>query len=191
MPNRSSAMAHSHDNHDVEGFYDYLVEHAVPLNEVGKRKLKAYLRLSTAIRDSLIAPPSLLIEVRQFRGISSRRTSGMRPKSSISQTARETMQLVSSVYPNANVGLTGRRVVLYPSPTPLERKLVGPHLRLVGAPPKIAPRSSIAASQPGQPKTDGNEVERIPFPSGSLRYGSVEKAFWEIGQTQGSPGMST
>src|SRR3546814_2227225 len=49
------------------------------------------------------------------------------------QTVRETMQIVSAVYPNAHVDLSGRKVVLHPSPAPLERKLVGPHLRLLGA----------------------------------------------------------
>src|SRR3546814_1702075 len=31
------------------------------------------------------------------------------------QTVRETMQIVSAVYPNANVDLSGRKVVLHPS----------------------------------------------------------------------------
>src|SRR3546814_5290400 len=61
------------------------------------------------------------------------------------QTVRETMQIVSAVYPNANVDLSGRKVVLHPSHAPMERKLVGPHLRLVDSrPAKTAPRSSVS-----------------------------------------------
>src|SRR3546814_5032514 len=37
------------------------------------------------------------------------------------QTVRETMQIVSAVYPNANVDLSGRKVVLHPSHAPMER----------------------------------------------------------------------
>src|SRR3546814_8906404 len=60
------------------------------------------------------------------------------------QTVRETMQIVSAVYPNANVDLSGRKVVLHPSPAPMERKLVGPHLRLIGAAAdETALRSSV------------------------------------------------
>src|SRR3546814_18334284 len=93
----------------------------------------------------------------------------------------ETMQIVSAVYPNANVDLSGRKVVLHPSHAPMERKLVGPHLRLVDSrPAKTAPRSSVSKAA-AKAKLDSAEP-LLPFPSGSLTYGSREAAFREIGR---------
>src|SRR3546814_17191571 len=80
-------------------------------------------------------------------------------------TVRETMQIVSAVYPNANVDLSGRKVVLHPSHAPMERKLVGPHLRLVDSrPAKTAPRSSVSKAA-ATAKLDSAE-HLLPFTSG-------------------------
>ena len=104
------------------------------------------------------------------------------------QTVRETMQLVSAVYPNADVDFSGRKVVLRPSPAPLERKLVGPHLRLLGAPAhETAPRSSVGkvASTPVRAAKVAEPV--FPFPGGSLTYGEREAKFRAIGLEKGRP----
>jgi hypothetical protein len=107
------------------------------------------------------------------------------------QTVRETMQLVSAVYPNANVDMSGRKVVLYPSHAPLERKLVGPHLRLLGPPAaETAPRSSVPATAKIKTKGQGDGGESEPllaFPSGSLSFGAREEAFRKIGLDKGHP----
>ena len=42
------------------------------------------------------------------------------------QSVRNALQILSAVYPNADVDMFGRKVVLRSSPIPLERKLVGP-----------------------------------------------------------------
>lgn len=172
-----------------EIFYDHLVEHAVPLNEVAVRELKGtptaldlytYLayrlpRISSdkgqAISwDQLAKHLGNAADTKRFR-----------------QTVRETMQLVSSVYPNANVDVSGRKVVLHPSPAPLERKLVGTHLRLTHVGPSKAPRSSVHRVE----RRIAEHVEAAPdcmsFPAGSLRYGEVAKPFYELGKEKGAP----
>ena len=104
------------------------------------------------------------------------------------QTVRETMQLVSAVYPNADVDLSGRKVLLRPSPAPLERKLVGPHLRLVGsAKAETAPRSSVTKHEPPTPQLKKASPPLLPFPTGSLHYGEREAAFRMIGLDKGTP----
>lgn len=98
------------------------------------------------------------------------------------------MQLVSAVYPNADVDFAGRKVVLRPSPAPLERKLVGTHLRLVGAEPvETAPRSSVAKPARPSARTGKSGDPQFPFPSGSLAYGTREAKFRAIGLEKGSP----
>ncbi len=172
-----------------EIFYNHLVEHAVPLNEVAVRELKGvptaldlYTYLAyrlpriTSDRGQVISWDQLakhlgnLADTKRFR-----------------QTVRETMQLVSSVYPNANVDLSGRKVVLHPSPAPLERKLVGTHLRLVGHSPKKAPRSSVEADETREGRAVAPAVETFAFPTGSIRYGTIEAPFLEVGKTKGAP----
>lgn len=173
-----------------EGFFSHLVDHAVPLNEVAIRELKGtptaldlytYLayrlpringgRSQTISWDQLAKHLGNEADSKRFR-----------------QTVRETMQLVSAVYPNANVDVSGRKVVLSPSPAPMERKLVGPHLRLVGnAECQTAPRSSVTKSDLNVPAVAQLKDERLPFPSGSLSYGARAKAFQDIGLEKGKP----
>jgi hypothetical protein len=92
------------------------------------------------------------------------------------------------VYPNADVDFSGRKVVLRPSPAPLERKLVGPHLRVIGAPAlETAPRSSV----PKPARTPLRETMAteplLHFPGGSLTYGDRETKFRAIGLDKGKP----
>ncbi|WP_337847828.1 replication protein RepA [Sphingomonas sp.] len=173
-----------------EAFYSHLVDHAVPLNEVAIRELKGTptaLDLYTYLAYRLPrinADKAQTISWDQLAKHLGNEADSKRFR----QTVRETMQLVSAVYPNANVDVSGRKVVLHPSPAPLERKLVGPHLRLVGSTaPQTAPRSSV----PGPGKTLVAQVdskpELLPFPSGSLSYGDRETALRAIGLEKGKP----
>lgn len=173
-----------------EAFYSHLIDHAVPLNEVAIRELKGtptaldlytYLayrlpritgdRGQTISWDQLAKHLGNDADSKRFR-----------------QTVRETMQLVSAVYPNADVDLSGRKVLLRPSPAPLERKLVGPHLRLVGsAKSETAPRSSVPKHEPPTPHLKKVSPPLLPFPTGSLQYGEREAAFRTIGLEKGNP----
>lgn len=104
------------------------------------------------------------------------------------QTVRETMQIVSSVYPNAKVDVSGRKVILHPSPAPVERKLVGAHPRLVGhSPVKTAPTSSVGSHTVVPIKPASTAVALVAFPTGSLSYGDREKAYRSIGLDKGHP----
>lgn len=166
-----------------EIFYSHLVEHAVPLNEVAIRELKGTptaLDLYTylAYRLPRINSQQQTISWDQL----AKHLGNDADSKRFRQTVRETMQLVSAVYPNANVDLSGRKVVLRPSHAPMERRLVGPHLRLVDkATAKTAPRSSVSKSG------DSAAAELHPFPSGSLNYGTRENAFRDIGLEKGKP----
>lgn len=177
-----------------EAFYGHLIEHAVPLNEVAIRELKGTptaLDLYTYLAYRLPRITSDKGQTISWDQLA-RHLGNEADSKRFRQTVRETMQLVSAVYPNADVDLSGRKVVLNPSPAPLERKLVGPHLRLLGAPmPEKAPRSSVAvrdgeARKAG--KGDAKAVEPVlAFPVGSLGFGAREAAFQRIGVDKGHP----
>lgn len=177
-----------------EGFYSHLIEHAVPLNEVAIRELKGTptaLDLYTYLAYRL---PRIGVDKGQTISWDqlARHLGNDADSKRFRQTVRETMQLVSAVYPNANIDMSGRKVVLYPSPAPLERKLVGPHLRLLGAPAaKEAPRSSVPAKGSGKLRPDaGNAASDEPlldFPNGSMSFGAREAAFRKIGLDKGHP----
>lgn len=167
-----------------EAFYSHLVDHAVPLNEVAIRELKGTptaLDLYTYLAYRLPRINAAKAQTISWDQLA-KHLGNEADSKRFRQTVRETMQLVSAVYPNANVDVSGRKVVLHPSPAPLERKLVGTHLRLVGPQPsQTAPRSSVAKAEP-TPK-----VELVSFPSGSLTYGTRETAFRAIGLEKGKP----
>lgn len=171
-----------------EAFYSHLVDHAVPLNEVAIRELKGIptaLDLYTYLAYRL---PRITSEKGQIISWDqlAKHLGNEADSKRFRQTVRETMQIVSAVYPNANVDLSGRKVVLHPSHAPMERKLVGPHLRLVDSRPgKTAPRSSVSNAV-AKAKSDLAE-QLLPFPSGSLTYGSREATFRAIGLDKGSP----
>lgn len=173
-----------------EAFFSHLIEHAVPLNEVAIRELKGTptaLDLYTYLAYRLPRIASDKGQIISWDQLAKHLGNDADSKR-FRQTVRETMQLVSAVYPNANVDLSGRRVVLHPSPAPLERKLVGPHLRLVGASTsETAPRSSVKPRREVRsiPKNDGEPL--LAFPSGSLSYGTREAMFRQIGLSKGHP----
>ena len=174
-----------------EGFYGHLIEHAVPLNEVAIRELKGTptaLDLYTYLAYRLPRITSDKGQTISWDQLA-RHLGNEADSKRFRQTVRETMQLVSAVYPNADVDLSGRKVVLNPSPAPLERKLVGTHLRLLGASvSEKAPRSSVPAKD-GESKRAGAATEEtmLAFPSGSLSFGSRETAFRVIGVDKGHP----
>lgn len=173
-----------------EAFYSHLIEHAVPLNEIAIRELKGTptaLDLYTYLAYRLPRISSDKGQIISWDQLAKHLGNDADSKR-FRQTVRETMQLVSAVYPNANVDLSGRKVVLHPSPAPMERKLVGTHLRLVGtASSESAPRSSVRAS--GKPALPAPETSDplLPFPAGSLSYGDRENQFRAIGLSKGAP----
>lgn len=173
-----------------EAFYSHLIDHAVPLNEVAIRELKGTptaLDLYTYLAYRL---PRITNDKGQMISWDqlAKHLGNDADSKRFRQTVRETMQLVSAVYPNADVDFSGRKVVLRPSPAPLERKLVGTHLRLVGqAPTETAPRSSVPKlAQATAPEKKAVEP-LLPFPTGILNYGAREMAFRAIGLEKGKP----
>ncbi len=173
-----------------EVFYSHLVDHAVPLNEVAIRELKGTptaLDLYTYLAYRLPRIGSGKGQIISWDQLA-KHLGNEADSKRFRQTVRETMQIVSAVYPNANVDLSGRKVVLYPSHAPLERKLVGPHLQLVGsATSERAPRSSVKKPVQTATRIAAPKEPLVPFPTGSLSYGSREAAFREIAIHKGKP----
>jgi hypothetical protein len=172
-----------------EAFYSHLIDHAVPLNEVAIRELKTTptaLDLYTYLAYRL---PRITEEKGQVISWDqlAKHLGNAADNKRLRQTVRETMQLVSAVYPTANVDMSGRKVVLHPSPAPMERKLVGPHLRLVGASTEKAPRSSVIRKERVRKNPGEGAGPLLAFPEGSLSYGEREKAFRAIGLSKGHP----
>jgi hypothetical protein len=173
-----------------EAFYSHLLEHAVPLNENAIRELKGtptaldlYSYLAYRL-PRVTAEKGQAISWEQLAKHLGNNSDSKRFK----QTVRETMRIVSAVYPSANIDLSGRKVVLHPSPAPLERKLVGDHLRLVGAGQgKGAPRSSESARTLLPPVSNESREQLEAFPTGTLSYGTREAVFRDIGLTKGAP----
>lgn len=173
-----------------EAFYSHLIDHAVPLNEIAIRELKGTptaLDLYTYLAYRLPRIGSDKGQVISWDQLA-KHLGNEADSKRFRQTVRETMQIVSAVYPNANVDLSGRKVVLHPSPAPMERKLVGPHLRLIGAAsPETAPRSSVKLRRDGPAEAPKDVEQLFAFPSGSLSYGTREEAFRQIGLSKGKP----
>jgi hypothetical protein len=173
-----------------EAFYSHLIDHAVPLNEVAIRELKGTptaLDLYTYLAYRLPRIASDRGQIISWDQLA-KHLGNEADSKRFRQTVRETMQIVSAVYPNANVDLSGRKVILHPSAAPLERKLVGPHLRLVGAgSPETAPRSSVKSRREACALPTQDAEPLVAFPSGSLSYGTREAVFRQIGLTKGNP----
>lgn len=173
-----------------EVFYSHLIDHAVPLNEIAIRELKGIptaLDLYTYLAYRLPRIGSDKGQVISWDQLAKHLGNDADSKR-FRQTVRETMQIVSAVYPNANVDLSGRKVVLHPSPAPLERKFVGPHLRLIGtASSEMAPRSSVKPHPETPTRSKKDSEPLLAFPAGSLSYGTREAVFREIGLTKGHP----
>ena len=173
-----------------EAFYSHLIDHAVPLNEVAIRELKGTptaLDLYTYLAYRLPRISSEKGQVISWDQLA-KHLGNEADNKRFRLTVRETMQIVSAVYPNANVDLSGRKVILHPSPAPLERKLVGAHLRLVGAAStETAPRSSVKKPVRMTLPAPVAAEPRYFFPSGTLAYGQRESAFRQIGLDKGRP----
>ncbi|MGB3470152.1 MAG: replication protein RepA [Erythrobacter sp.] len=172
-----------------EVFYEHLIEHAVPLNENAIRELKGTptaLDLYTYLAYRL---PRVTTERGQAISWSqlAKHLGNSTDNKRFRQTVRQTIQLVSSVYPNANVDVSGRTVVLYPSPAPLEKKLIGSHLRLVGVSPHKPKEETKGPARTGAATEQEPKIELIDFPSGTLRFGRNEEPFFKIGQSKGAP----
>src|SRR3546814_17277445 len=70
----------------------------------------------------------------------------------------------------------------------MERKLVGPHLRLIGAAAdETALRSSVKGRREPAVAAAKDAEPLLGFPSGSLSFGTRESVFREIGLTKGKP----
>lgn len=174
-----------------EAFYSHLVDHAVPLNEVAIRELKGIptaLDLYTYLAYRLPRITSGKGHIISWDQLA-KHLGNEADSKRFRQTVRETMQIVSAVYPNANVDLSGRKVILQPSHAPLERKFVGPHLRIVGTTEaETAPRSSVPKQIAGaKTKPAAESAPLHPFPSGSLNYGEREGKFRAVGLEKGKP----
>lgn len=172
-----------------EVFYKHLVEHAVPLNEVAIRELKGTptaLDLYTYLAYRLPRVTSERGQAISWAQLA-KHLGNAADNKRFRQTVRQTMQLVSSVYPNANVDVSGRKVVLYPSPAPLEKKLIGSHLRLVGVTPRKPKPEQINSPQNQITNEKKPEAELLDFPAGTMQYGRREEAFLKIGREKGAP----
>jgi hypothetical protein len=177
-----------------EVFFRHLVDHAVPLNEVAIRELKnqpTALDLYTYLAYRLPRVGTIRGQVISWDQLAKHlgnNCDGRRFR----QTIRETFNIVSAVYPNAHADFTGKVVKLYQSPSPTERKLIGPHLRIIQSNDRVSPKNRDLTST--QSDTDIERIKsksptpviiRKGFPVGSLRYGERERPFFEIGQGKG------
>lgn len=179
----------------ADGFFAHLREHAVPLNEAAIRELKnnptaldLYTYFAYRLQRINGARPSML----SWAQLATHLGSAAESPRKFRQSIRQSWDLVSAVYPNARVDLSGPVIKMWESPPPVEKKLIGPHLHLVrpsaevvagGAPAKplnIAAASSGAALQ--APNTD-EPPDR--FPNGTLSFGDVEKPFRLIAREHG------
>ena len=180
----------------AEGFFGHLREHAVPLNEAAIRELRnnpTALDLYTyfAYRLQRISGdrPSML----SWSQLATHLGNAAESPRKFRQTIRQSWDLVSGVYPNARVDLSGAVIKMWSSPPPVEKRLIGPHLHLVKADPETAPASP---AQPPIAKTplvwtattemDG-DTRKLPdaFPVGSLSFGEEEKQFRSIAREHG------
>ncbi len=173
-----------------EIFYNHLVEHAVPLNEIAVRELKGIptaLDLYTYLAYRLPRIASDKGQPISWEQLAKHLGNAADTKR-FRQTVRETMQLVSSVYPNANVDMSGRKVVLYPSPAPLERKLVGAHLRLAAhSAPSKGTAIEVPRTVPLRKKQLPDGSAKVAFPEHSLRYGEEARPYLDLGREKGAP----
>lgn len=184
-----------------EAFKDQLQEHAVPLDEAAIAILKGNATALDFYTWLAYRLPRLTRDTRvmwsQFAVHMGNESSGR----AFRQRIRLTLPLVLAVYPQADVDFSGATIILRPSPAPVDPKRFGTHMRLVGsATPKIAPPRSLPSSvekveqlrlpemQPVLPKLgSAKPALLLPFPSGSLRYGDRERAYFLIARDHGDP----
>lgn len=181
----------------AEGFFSHLRDHAVPLNEAAIRELRnnpTALDLYTyfAYRLQRISGdrPSML----SWSQLATHLGNAAESPRKFRQTIRQSWDLVSGVYPNARVDLSGAVIKMWSSPPPVEKRMIGPHLHLVKGDQETcaipqAPASetkSLPAATLPLSKTKAETVG-LPsaFPSGSLSFGDTEKPFRLIARSHG------
>ncbi len=181
----------------AEGFFSHLREHAVPLNEAAIRELRnnpTALDLYTyfAYRLQRISGdrPNML----SWSQLATHLGNAAESPRKFRQTIRQSWDLVSGVYPNARVDLSGTVIKMWSSPPPVEKRLIGPHLHLVKADQEtgLAPLEQSSEGKaplaskllPLSAKTDSVTLPTA-FPSGSLSFGDVEQPFRSIARAHG------
>jgi hypothetical protein len=172
----------------ADGFFSHLRDHAVPLNEAAIRQLKnnptaldlytyfAYrLQRVGGDKPAMLSWDQLAVHLgnaaespRKFR-----------------QTIRQSWDLVSGVYPNARVDLSGPIIKMWSSPPPVEKRLIGAHLHLVKASSADAGATPTATLAAPRIAPVMSEPTKTTFPNGSLRFGDDEKLFLEIARSHG------
>jgi|GEM_PF-367987 len=185
----------------AEGFFGHLREHAVPLNEAAIRELRnnpTALDLYTyfAYRLQRISGdrPSML----SWAQLGTHLGNASESPRKFRQTVRQSWDLVSGVYPNARVDLSGPLIKMWSSPPPVEKRLIGPHLHLVRPEAKVSigqcsagsERHSVAVKTENitnsvRMKSVDGLIPPIQFPSGSLTFGEGERHFRRIALDHG------
>ena len=174
----------------ADGFFSHLRDHAVPLNEAAIRELRnnptaldLYTYLAYRLQRVSGDRPSTL----SWAQLATHLGSAAESPRKFRQTIRQSWDLVSGVYPNARVDLSGPVIKMWASPPPVEKRLVGPHLRLVK--PGSATEQTSAVPSPGAtPARSALPVLARPepaFPSGSLSFGDAEKPFRLLARKHG------
>ena len=175
----------------ADGFFSHLRDHAVPLNEAAIRELRnnptaldLYTYLAYRLQRVSGDRPSTL----SWAQLATHLGSAAESPRKFRQTIRQSWDLVSGVYPNARVDLSGPVIKMWASPPPVEKRLVGPHLRLVkqgsgldSSPVVEMPRPAATAAI-APPTTD---QPTAGFPSGSLSFGDIERPFRLIAREHG------
>lgn len=178
----------------ADGFFTHLREHAVPLNEAAIRELKnnptaldLYTYFAYRLRRINGDRPSVLSWAQLATHLGSLAESPRKFRQSI----RQSWDLVSAVYPNARVDLTGPVIKMWESPPPVEKRLVGPHLHLARPaeqPSVPVPRtkSLVDAVRELPALSDSQSTEAaVRFPKGSLSFGDAEKPFRLVAREHG------
>lgn len=155
----------------AEGFFSHLREHAVPLNEAAIRELRnnpTALDLYTYLAYRLLRITGDRPHILSWEQLATHLGSAAESPRKFRQTIRQNWDLVSAVYPNARVDMSGPLIKMWASPPPIEKKLVGAHLRLIEgragqAAPSIQPEATVAGKAVHE--------ETLRFPKGSISFG--------------------
>lgn len=162
----------------AEGFFSHLREHAVPLNEAAIRELRnnpTALDLYTYLAYRLLRISGDKPHVLSWDQLATHLGSAAESPRKFRQTIRQNWDLVSAVYPNARVDMSGPLIKMWASPPPIEKKLVGAHLRLVqgrgGDNSTTAPSATPAPLQ----KPVAAAEQPLRFPKGSISFGGDDE----------------
>lgn len=180
----------------AEGFFSHLREHAVPLNEAAIRELRnnptaldLYTYFAYRLQRINGDRPSML----SWDQLATHLGNAADSRRKFRQTIRQSWDLVSGVYPNARVDLSGPVIKMWSSPPPVEKKLIGPHLHLVkptdtSSAAKIIPdAASNAGFRVPETTATSNAVSTavVSFPTGSISFGDEERLFRQIAREHG------